>query len=411
MKRGRPSIFTIMVSLIAAMSIGATALADGELLKRGLKSDEVKQVQTRLMDLGYYQYNEATGYFGVITEDAVKKFQSEKGLKVDGIVGPQTWNLLFASDASATPLPQPTGGAAGSEISLSRNMEGPEVVKIQTRLQELGLYGYDRITGYFGSITETAVKSFQKAHGLKDDGIVGPRTYEALFSKYQQTSLIPGMVNSDVTELQERLSALGYYTYHIDGAYGTKTKEAVMYFQRAHGLTEDGIAGSVTKQVLFSNAALTEQEARRMLTTASGSVQTADGTNTAAGTAQQLIEYARQYLGKPYVYAASGPDLFDCTGYTCYVFKNFGINLPRSAYDQGYSDYGIKITDPSQLQPGDLVFFNTVDDGDLSDHSGIYLGNGQFIHANSTSMKVIITDMNTSQYYTARFSWARRVLN
>ncbi|MCK5130317.1 MAG: peptidoglycan-binding protein, partial [Clostridiales bacterium] len=302
--------------------------------------------------------------------------------------------------------------------TISKGMEGEEIKKIQERLHELGLYGYARITGYYGSITKDAVKDFQKAYGLKQDGVVGQQTMEKLFSTYKETSLIPGMKSDGVGELQKKLKELGYYSYSVDKDYGAKTREAVIYFQKAHELKSDGIAGTQTKQILYSSAAITEQDARRNLSTAYDD-KVADEpdpdkmSDAGKSKAQQVIEIAKSKLGSRYVYATEGPNTFDCTGFTCYVFKKFDIALPRTAYDQGYEQYGVKITDPSKLEPGDLVFFNTnKTDGDLSDHAGIYLGNGDFIHANSGSaMSVVISNMNSQDFYKQAFSWGRRVLD
>lgn len=129
--------------------------------------------------------------------------------------------------------------------------------------------------------------------------------------------------------------------------------------------------------------------------------------------AEQVIAFAKTLLGSPYVYGEEGPDSFDCSGFTTYVMKQFGISLPRSAYNQGYDQYGVKITARANLLPGDLVFFNTNNsDGDLSDHAGIYIGNGDFIHANSgAGDSVVISNMESSSFYKAAFSWGRRVLD
>ena len=83
----------------------------------------------------------------------------------------------------------------------------------------------------------------------------------------------------------------------------------------------------------------------------------------------ELLAYAKTFLGTPYVYGANGPDSFDCTGYTCYVFKHFGYSLPRTAYNQGYNNYAPKIEKIEDLKPGDLVFFTHLSDNDLSDHA------------------------------------------
>ena len=92
-----------------------------------------------------------------------------------------------------------------------------------------------------------------------------------------------------------------------------------------------------------------------------------------------------------------------------------GVSLKRSAYAQGYDEAYAKVEGAENLKRGDIVFFNTISDSDLSDHAGIYLGNGYFIHASTgSSKKVVISEISTksgSDYYYRNFSWGRRVLN
>lgn len=139
-------------------------------------------------------------------------------------------------------------------------------------------------------------------------------------------------------------------------------------------------------------------------------------TEEASGTVGKVISLAKEQLGVPYVYTGQSPNGFDCSGLTYYVFKNAAkITLKRTAHSQGYDNTYQKITDKAQLKVGDLLFFNTVSDGDddLCDHVGIYLGNGQFIHASSGGGKVMISSLGTNKnsYYFRTYSWARRVLN
>lgn len=118
----------------------------------------------------------------------------------------------------------------------------------------------------------------------------------------------------------------------------------------------------------------------------------------------EVVNYAYNFLGKPYVYGASGPNSFDCSGLTQYVYNNFGVDLTRTTYTQ--VNQGLKI-DRSNLQPGDLVFFNT--QGSIS-HVGIYVGDGDFIHAPRTGKPVMISSLSDG-YYSSRYATARRVLN
>ena len=125
----------------------------------------------------------------------------------------------------------------------------------------------------------------------------------------------------------------------------------------------------------------------------------------------ELIDLAMAQLGKPYVYATRGTRSFDCSGFTLYCFREIaGITLGRSAQSQGYNNKYTRIDSYTDLKRGDIVCFNTVEeDTDMTDHVGIYLGNGQFIHASSVAGKVIISDMS-SGYYRRQFTWARRLI-
>lgn len=118
----------------------------------------------------------------------------------------------------------------------------------------------------------------------------------------------------------------------------------------------------------------------------------------------QVVNYAYKFLGKPYVYGAAGPNAFDCSGLTQYVFSKLGVNLSRTTYTQ--VGEGTKVN-RSDLKPGDLVFFNT--QGSTS-HVGIYVGNGQFIHAPRTGKPVMISSLSDG-YYSEKYSTARRIIS
>ena len=130
--------------------------------------------------------------------------------------------------------------------------------------------------------------------------------------------------------------------------------------------------------------------------------------NTVSTKANEVIAYAKTLLGKPYVWGAQGPNSFDCSGFTYYVFKNkAGIVLPRTSSAQ--SKYGTYVS-KSNLKPGDLVFFDTngANNGNVS-HVGMYIGNGQMIHASYGQKKIVIANFNDS-YYQKAYVNARRVL-
>ena len=142
------------------------------------------------------------------------------------------------------------------------------------------------------------------------------------------------------------------------------------------------------------------------------STKTAPGSRGSTGTAaassmgQQIVSYAKQFLGTPYVYGGNGPNCFDCSGFTKYVYAHFGYTLNRTATDQLANGTAVS---KSQLQPGDLVFFNSGYTSKPVSHVGIYIGNGQFIHASTSTYEVRINDL-TSGYYKNVYVYARRIL-
>lgn len=118
--------------------------------------------------------------------------------------------------------------------------------------------------------------------------------------------------------------------------------------------------------------------------------------------ADKLLTEARTHLGKPYVYGASGPYSFDCSGFTSYVYRQLGYNLNRTAAGQ-YSN-GVYVS-KDQLKPGDLVMFGR----GYINHVGIYIGDNQFIHAENGRTGVVVTSLSAS-YYASSYVGARRIL-
>lgn len=119
---------------------------------------------------------------------------------------------------------------------------------------------------------------------------------------------------------------------------------------------------------------------------------------------QEIIDYAAQFLGTPYVYGGSTPDGFDCSGFTSYVYKNTVCPIARTSSDQRATTKNISM---SELLPGDLVFFGS---GNTVSHVGIYVGNGQFIHSPHTGSVVKYDTLSSGSYYN-RFICGGRVLN
>ncbi len=177
-------------------------------------------------------------------------------------------NMMAVTRDPSQPTPFP---------ALSKGSRGERVLRLQTRLRELGYYAGET-DGQFGGGTEQAVMLFQQANGLDADGYVGEATEAILYSdsavRYTGTPVtsaaptaaastpvpFPGTLRSgskgdSVITLQTRLRELGYYTGAIDGDYGRGTQNAVSAFQSANGLTADGVCGQLTWTALFSDTA------------------------------------------------------------------------------------------------------------------------------------------------------------
>lgn len=126
---------------------------------------------------------------------------------------------------------------------------------------------------------------------------------------------------------------------------------------------------------------------------------------SASANGNAIAQYALQFVGYPYVYGGSSPSGFDCSGFVRYVCSQKGYSVNRTASAQ--MDNGTPVS-YSQLQPGDLVFFNNGNSSKRATHVGIYIGNGQFVHASTSTTGVIISDMD-SAYYTSGFVGGRRL--
>ncbi|WP_103935572.1 C40 family peptidase [Thermomonospora echinospora] len=121
-------------------------------------------------------------------------------------------------------------------------------------------------------------------------------------------------------------------------------------------------------------------------------------TGPASGSARVALQFAYAQIGKPYQYGAEGPNSYDCSGLTMRSWGAAGVNLPRTTYSQ-YS--ATKRVAKSDLQPGDLVFFSSLG------HVGLYVGNGQMVHAPRTGKNVEVVNI-TSGYYATNYYGAGR---
>jgi len=154
--------------------------------------------------------------------------------------------------------------------------------------------------------------------------------------------------------------------------------------------------------ILYSN---TYKQPALKITTTQNAAPNQLSSRSENGDVRLVLKTASDLLGSSYVYGASGPRSFDCSGFTMYVYKKVGITLPHMASSQ--FNYGKKVA-RGDLAQGDLVFFSYYGQSGI-DHVGIYAGDGMFIHASSTNKGVITTSMNSS-YYVKNYKGAVRIL-
>lgn len=328
----------------------------------GAENTDVMELQTRLRELGYI--SKATGFFGDETEDAVKKFQKMNKLPEDGRVGKETRELLYSPDAVAN--------------AFSFGEKNPEIEKYQKRLKELG-YLTTEPDGTFGDDTKAAVRRFQESSGLIADGFIGPMTMERLMSKDAQgNALAIGARGDDVTRIQTRLKELNYIR-KVTGYFGSDTDTAVRSFQHNNRLSVDGKVGAKTMNSLMSSSA-----------------KKSTGVSKTGANVSSLISVAESKLGSKYVRGAKGPNSFDCSGFVYWCLNQVGVKqgYMTSAVWQKVSKY-TRISKMSDLKRGDIISYKG--------HVGICAGNGYMIDASSGNGKVVKRKYTGSAYWSRNF--------
>ena len=223
-------------------------------LRKGATGSAVKDLQTKLKKLGFYNAS-IDGDYGDTTVAAVKAFQKKYNLTADGVAGSETLKKLDSAYKNAD--------SDKDDGSLRKGATGSAVKDLQTKLKKLGFYNAS-IDGDYGDTTVAAVKAFQKKYNLTADGVAGSETLKKLDSAYKNAdsntstdddSLRKGATGTAVKTLQTNLKKLGFYTAYVDGSFGATTESAVKAFQKKYGLTADGVAGSATLKKIESAVA------------------------------------------------------------------------------------------------------------------------------------------------------------
>lgn len=257
-------------------------------LALGSIGTNVKNLQKRLIELGYMQ-GTASGTFDQATAQAVRLFENAYGRVETGVATQLMQVYLFSDNAkiySESKYQASATQSAGGYSTLQKGDMGTKVASLQNRLIELG-YLSGSATGIFDTATENAVKEFEAAYGRQRTGIATESMQSYLFSQSaypawrvtptptpflvtptptanassRYTALQYGSSGTEVKNLQTRLKYLGYYSGKIDGIYGNATVKAVKAFESAYDRTETGIATATLQMYLYSDSAISYQEA------------------------------------------------------------------------------------------------------------------------------------------------------
>jgi cell wall-associated NlpC family hydrolase len=258
-----------------------------------------------------------------------------------------------------------------------------------------------------GPETRSALRRFQREHGLSADGHVGPLTRTALgvgrtaagttgtTAPASAPAAAPTARTGSVADVQRKLGV------DADGVMGPVTRRAVSTFQSANGLPATGRLDRSTRTAILQGPDGTATT-RTVSVSDDGSATPAPAAPSGPGTgASAAVESARAQLGKPYRSAGKGPDGFDCSGLTAYVFNAAGVSLGSSSYSQYGQGTSVQ---RSEIQPGDLVFFDS--NGSGASHVGIATSPTTMISATSHGVK---ENSFTSGYWAAHYVGARRV--
>lgn len=228
-----------------------------------------------------------------------------------------------------------------------------------------------------------------------------------------------------VVELNTKLTVIGE-----DGDwYKVKTSSGNAYVlktllsnEKKETTSRSGITRSTTASASTTeNTTTTNKSTATVQNTSSTNSTSNSSTSSTKSTSKskgaEIVSYAKKFLGVPYVYGGASSSGFDCSGFTMYVYKHFGISMGHGATMQSKIGKAVNANKNSasslkaNLQPGDLVFFLDYETMDGIGHCGIYIGNGNFIHASSGSGYCVkINSLLPGEYYNTRYCAARRII-
>ena len=435
-------------------------------LKKGVEHQIVTNIQDRLMLLGFMEEDKSNSFYSDSTDEAIKKFERQLGLKEDGICSLEIYETLMSNNA-------PT-------YEVKRYYEGEDIKVLQQQLYELNYLIYENdVNGYFGLKTENAVKEMQKSNGLKEtgtidlttyrflynedvkaytitnksapeiiklyqtklqqlgyyfgecnghygddfrmavrtyqlnnsqltDGYIGPSTKFSLDSKYAKPfSLFLGSRNQNVKLVQNRLVELNYLESRMaSGYYGEFTAQAVALFQQNNNLPVTGAVNGATNLILNSEFAIPSEEGPirfvKQFVMDTIEMQKKLEQVKNVGTVEDLLKVSMLKLGSKYVWGSRGPNTFDCSGFVFWCLNQVGISVNYM------TTYNWRFC--TQFER--IEKFEDLIPGDLliiNGHMGIVAENETIVDASSSNGKVVHRDLD--EWWRERFIIGFRIFS
>lgn len=279
----------------------------------------------------------------------------------------------------------------------------------------------DTISGWVRSEDITAQTSAGKDNDKKDENTSNAKDDNSSDKKEDSTFKAKTMYAKDVTNIRKEPNTTSNIIMVVDTNTELKViGESGDWYKVSTSSGDAYVLKELLsdKKVTVTNRGNVDRtEDKNNNKEAEDNTSTSDSSKEDTSTiGSQIVSYAKKFLGVPYVYGGASPSGFDCSGFTMYVYKHFGISMAHGAQSQSRlgkkisTDKSSKSSLLSNLKAGDLVFFLDYETMDEIGHCGIYIGNGNFIHASSGSGYCVkINSLLPGEYYNTRYCGARRI--
>ncbi|MPY50636.1 C40 family peptidase [Streptomyces acidicola] len=348
-----PALATAALTSMALFSQTATAAPSTD------DKPSLEEVEKKVGDL-YRQAESATDKYNAAEEKTAKQKKRVATLLDD--VAKRTEKLNEAREQLGSfAAAQYRTGAAAPDTATMLLADNPQDYFDQTQLMDrLTERQKEVVDDYVTQRTETAQKRQEATEGL-----------ESLTQSQSTLKASKAQVQAKLTEARQLLDKLTAEEKARLAAIEKKKQEEAE--RRAEELARQQAAEAEKKRLAAEAEKRKQEAAQEQSAGSSSTVEAPAEDSTYATKAAKVIAFARAQIGKPYVWGATGPDSYDCSGLTQDAWKAAGVDLPRTTYDQVNVGKTVSVAD---ARPGDLVFFY-----DDITHVGIYIGNGMMIHA------------------------------